>query len=227
MGRNVGLSNYNARMDWRPFKLLLLATVVLVMPLVLLAFGGEMLAEPIARLQSDPPPRWVVAAAVVGILASDVFLPIPSGPVSTLAGSELGIIGGTIAACVGMTLGAAVAFGLSRRWGRPVAERFSTPQRLAEVEEACRRHGPWMLVLTRPLPVLAEAAALLVGALDMPWIAFLVPVAATNLALASAYATLGSQAGESEWLSIALAATIALPVAAAAWYQRRLRRPDR
>lgn len=216
-------------MDWRPFKLLLLATVVLVMPLVLLAFGGEMLARPIARLQADPPPRWVVAAVVVGILASDVFLPIPSGPVSTLAGSELGVMGGTLAGAVGMTLGAAVAFGLARRWGRPVAERYAAPDRLAELEAACERHGPWMLVLTRPLPVLAEAAALAVGILQMSWLAMLVPVAATNLALAAAYAALGSHAGESEWLSIALAGTIALPVAAAAWYQRGLGRkgPDR
>lgn len=210
-------------MDARTLRLLLLVTVVLIMPLVLLAISGEVFAEPIHRMQASPPPPWIVAAAVVAILASDVFLPVPSGPVSTLAGSQLGFIAGTAASSAGMTLGAIIAFGLARRWGRPVAERFSSPERLAEVEEACRRHGPWMLVLTRPLPVLAEAAALLVGALHMPWPAFLAPVAATNLALAAAYATLGSQAADSKWLSLALAATIAVPVGAAAWYQRRLR----
>ena len=211
-------------MNDRPLlKSLLLVTIVLVLPLVLLALSGEFFAGQLAQWRLDPPPRGPLALAIVAILASDVFLPIPSGPVSTLAGSQLGVALGTAASTLGMTLGATLAFALARRWGRPLAERYASVDALAAAEEKCRDHGPWMLALTRPLPIFAEAAALVVGALRMPWRTFLPPVVTSNLAISLAYATLGAQAAEQGWLPLAIAATIAVPLAIALYWKRKLR----
>jgi uncharacterized membrane protein YdjX (TVP38/TMEM64 family) len=204
-------------------KPLLLVTIVLVLPLAILAFHGEAFSAALASWRADPPPAGALALAVVAILASDVLLPIPSGPVSTFAGSQLGVALGTAASALGMTLGAMVAFALARRWGRPLAERFSSPQALADADQACREHGPWMLALTRPLPILAEATALLLGALQMPWRTFLPPVIASNVAIAAAYAMLGAQAAAQGWLPLALAASVAAPLAVAAFIRRRWR----
>lgn len=212
-------------MNDRPlFKSLLLVTVVLVFPLVLLALNGELFANQLAHWKIEPPPRGALALAIVAILASDVFLPIPSGPVSTLAGSQLGVALGTAASTLGMTLGATLAFALARRWGGPLAERYSSPEALAAAEQKCRDHGPWMLALTRPLPIFAEAAALVVGALRMPWRRFLPPVVTSNLAISLAYAALGAQAAEQGWLPLALAATIAAPLAIALYWRSKLRK---
>lgn len=210
-------------MERRLIKPLLLVTVVLVLPLMLLAARGESFARRLSTWQTDPPPRSVLAVAVIGMLASDVILPVPSGPLSTFAGSQLGVMRGTAASFAGMTLGASIAFALARRWGTPLAARLSTPGQLTEAEEANRRHGPWLLAITRPLPILAEAAALLVGALQMRWREFLPPVMATNLAMAFVYSLLGQQSAQQGWLPMAIAASVALPLALAVWWRRRLR----
>ena len=128
-------------MNNRLIKPLLLVAVVLVLPLVAVAIWGQSFQAVLEQWQASPPATPVLAAAVVAILASDLFLPVPSGPVSTLAGSQLGLVLGTVVSTVGMTIGASVAFALARRWGRPVAEHFSAPDQVAELEASCGQHG--------------------------------------------------------------------------------------
>lgn len=204
-------------------KPLLLIAIVLVLPLATVAIWGETFGAWVEKWQADPPSPMVLALVVAAILASDVFLPVPSGPISTLAGSQLGFAWGTVTSALGMTVGAVIAFGLARAWGRPLAERFSSPERLVELETACRRHGPWMLILTRPLPVLAEACALLVGTLQMSWRAFLLPVITSNLLIAATYSALGQQAHRQGWLPLAVCASVALPLLTMWWWRGRLR----
>ncbi len=202
-------------------KPLLLITVVLILPLLLLALWGETFSLVAKQWQTEPPSRWALAAAVTAILASDVFLPVPSGPISTLAGSQLGIVLGTAVSTLGMTLGAIIAFALAKAWGRPLAERYSSTNQLAELEIACRDHGVWMLILTRPLPILAEACALLVGALQMPWRQFLPTVLVSNFLIAATYSVLGQQAADYGWLPMAVCASVAVPVLATWWWRRK------
>jgi 3-dehydroquinate synthase len=221
-------------MDRRLLKPLLLVTIVLVLPIALLATRGESFAAELHKWQTAPPPPAALAALIVGILAIDVVLPVPSGPVSTLAGSHLGFTLGTAASALGMTLGATIAFALARYWAsfhvdgslrdaNPVSERPAHVKSTIEAEQACREHGPWLLVITRPLPIVAEAAVLLVGGLGMPWRTFLPTVIASNLAVSAAYAALGTQASAHGWLPLAVCASIALPLAIALACRRRLR----
>jgi uncharacterized membrane protein YdjX (TVP38/TMEM64 family) len=197
-----------------PFaKPLLLVTLVLVLPLALLAFVGESYKPFVARLQNDPPSAVTIFVAIVAILATDLILPVPSGPISTLAGSQLGIVGGALASTLGMTVGGIVAFDLARRWGRPLALRFAGAAQLGGLQKLAARHGMWLVVLTRPLPVLAEAGVLLVGTLQMSWRAFLPTLVLSNLMIAAGYSILGHYAIEHDWLAIALCGAVALPVA--------------
>lgn len=206
-----------------PFaKPLLLVAFVLVLPLVLLAFCGESFQPLIARLASDPPSPHIIFLVVAAILATDLVLPVPSGPLSTLAGSQLGIVGGTLASTLGMTVGGVIAFALARRWGRPVAARLAGAGQLAELENAASTHGTWLVLLTRPLPVLAEAGVLLVGTLQMSWPAFLPTLVLSNLMIALTYAVLGHYASQQDWLVIAVCAAVALPVAATMLVRHKL-----
>ena len=49
--------------DRRLLKPLLLVTIVLVLPLAILAFHGEAFTAELARWQADPPPRGTLALA--------------------------------------------------------------------------------------------------------------------------------------------------------------------
>ena len=90
--------------------------VVLAVPIVpFLIFGQERMERALNEWREHPPPPMIVAGAVVGLLATDIFLPIPSSLVSTLAGWQLGAVGGTAASWIGMSLGAAIGFALARQ----------------------------------------------------------------------------------------------------------------
>jgi uncharacterized membrane protein YdjX (TVP38/TMEM64 family) len=208
----------------RIVKPLLLVALVLVLPLVLLAFAGESFANVQERWKAAPPTPAVLFVAVAAILATDIFLPVPSGPISTLAGSQLGIVAGTLASAIGMTLGGTIAFALARRWGRPLAERLSSGQSLTDLESIANSYGVLLLLVTRALPVLAEAAVLLLGTLQMKWRIFLPTLVVSNLVIAACYATLGSTASEHDWLPIAVCLSMAVPFCFALMIKHRFSR---
>jgi uncharacterized membrane protein YdjX (TVP38/TMEM64 family) len=218
-------------MNRRLARPLLLITIVLVVPIALLALRGESFATQLREWQTHPPAPMTLATLVVAILAADIVLPVPSGPISTLAGSHLGIALGTAASALGMTLGAVTAFAVAREFGRAPNEKGNPVSREAaaersasqspDAEQAARSHGPWMLVLTRPLPIIAEAAVLVAGSLHMPWRTFLPPVVVSNVAISATYAALGQQAAEHHWLPLAVAASMAIPLAIALHLRRR------
>ncbi len=166
-------------------------------------------------------------ALVVGVLATDVLLPVPSSVVSTFAGQRLGVLGGTAASWVGMTIGAVAAFWIARRFGRPLAVWLAGAEEYARMEALSERIGPRILVLTRAVPVLAEAGVLLFGATRLSWRRFLWPVCLSNLGIAAAYALLGAWSRLEGTVLVALAASIAVPVLAVTIARRWLPRKKR
>ena len=200
---------------------LLLVSILLMIPIIPLLIWGELFTHPLAVWRESPPSREIIAVTVVAVLAADVFLPIPSGPVSTLAGAELGAVWGTLFCWLGMTSGAVLAYGLACRWGRAVALRFSNEKDLARLKSSAKSHDIWLLIITRPLPVFAEAGVLLAGLLRIPWYRFLLTVAVSNLAIAGTYCMLGEYAVERAWLPGALCLSLAVPVGLALVARRR------
>jgi uncharacterized membrane protein YdjX (TVP38/TMEM64 family) len=205
----------------------MLVSLVLVLPVVILVFTGESFASLIESWKSSPPSPSTMFLAIAGILATDVFLPVPSGPISTLAGSQLGIVAGTLASTLGMTIGGIVAFALARKWGRPFAERLANPQELADMEGIADSFGLSALLLTRPLPIIAEACVLLLGTLQMHWRVFLPTLVFSNLLIAATYATLGHYASEQSWLPTAVGISLAIPVLLAVIIRRWQRQQRR
>jgi uncharacterized membrane protein YdjX (TVP38/TMEM64 family) len=200
---------------------LLMAVILLVPVLPFLAFGPQMEAWSEAWMKS-PQSTPAAALAVVGLLSTDIFLPIPSSVVSTLGGWKLGVAGGTLASFVGLSIGAALGFALAKRWGRPFAGRFSRGDEWERTQRIARQYGPAVLVLTRAVPVLAEASVLLMGVHNLPWRRFLPPVLLSNLGIALAYSAFGRMAQQHGWLPLALGVAIALPVLFAALAERWL-----
>lgn len=160
-----------------------------------------------------------VAAVVVGLLATDVFLPVPSSVVATLAGYQLGVIGGTGAVWCGMTVGAVIGFALARWLGPRFVSWMTRQSDLVRTQRLTDRYGPLILVLGRGVPVLAEASVLLLGMHGLSWRRFLPPVLLSNLGLALAYAAFGELAEKYSLLPLALGVSIALPVVMVALFR--------
>jgi len=198
-----------------------MCAVLLVPILPFLLFGGQ-LDTWLRGMSEDPPSQAATAAIVVGLLSTDILLPIPSSVISTMAGWQLGWWRGTLATWTGMSLGAVLGFALARRWGRPLALWFSKAEDLERMQQTSERYGPFVLVLARAVPVFAEASVLLMGIHKLSWRRFLPAVLASNLGIALAYSAFGDYAQQHQWLPLALGISIAVPVLVAALAQRWL-----
>lgn len=191
---------------------LLFIACILLIPIVPFVLFHDSLEGYVQRLQHQPLSPLATVSLVVGLLSSDILLPIPSSLVSTLAGSQLSVGVAALASWLGMNLGAAMGFGVSRRWGHRIASRLVHADDLARMEAFGERQAAWVLVLTRALPILAEAAVVWLGAHRVGWRQFWPPVLLSNLGIAIAYSWLGHWAADREWLVMALSVSVALPL---------------
>ncbi|EMI18300.1 membrane protein containing SNARE domain protein [Rhodopirellula maiorica SM1] len=204
------------------FRTLPLMCVVLLVPVLpFLLFGGR-IEDWLRGVAEDPPSMTATAALIIGLLATDILLPIPSSVVSTLSGWQLGWWRGTIATWIGMNLGAAIGFALTRRWGKPFALWFSRGEDLQRMQTISDRYGPYVLIITRAVPVFAEASVLIAGIHQLSWRRFLPAVVFSNLGIAIAYSIFGDFAERHQWLPLALGVSVAVPVLVAAAAKRYL-----
>lgn len=208
------------------FRTLPLMCMVLLVPVLpFLLFGGRF-EDWLQGIADDPPSVPVTMALVIGLLSTDILLPIPSSVISTLSGWQLGWWRGTLATWVGMNLGAIIGFALARRWGKPFALWFSKEEDLERMRIVSDRYGPFVLVLTRAMPVFAEATVLISGMHQLAWRRFLPAVVFSNFGIAVAYSAFGDYAEQHQWLPLALGIAIAVPVLVAAVAQRLMPKTD-
>lgn len=193
----------------RPLVLIGVLLAIIVVPFLLV---GHVIENWYARLQANPPSRPVTAAIVVGSLATDIFLPVPSSAISTFGGWRLGTWSGTLASWAGMSASCWLGFLLASRWGPRFARLFSRDEDLDRMQVTSDRWGPVFLVMMRGVPVLAEASVLLVGMHGLSWRRFLPPVLVSNLILSFVYSAFGEFSASREWLPMAIGVSIALPV---------------
>jgi len=201
--------------------LLALALAAVAVPLVPFLLVGARLDHLVADWLDPPPPPAVLAALEIGVLAADVLLPVPSSVVATLGGSVLGVAAGTACAWLGLSLGAAAGWGIGRLAGGRALARLDAADRAALSRQE-RRLGALFIVLTRPLPLVAEAAAILCGAAGMTARRFLGWAAAGNLAVASAWSAAGAAGARADAVQWVLAAALVVPLGLA-WLSARRR----
>lgn len=205
-------------------RLVGIVVVLLGVPLLTAVAWSGPLEQWIQQWREAPPPAGWLAGALVLVLAADILLPVPSGPVITLAGGQLGVPLTVLAAWLGLMLGGLLAFAAAKRWGSALAERVAAPAELASLRGTANAHDVWLLLVTRPLPILAEAAVLLAGTLDTRWPRLLGSLAVGNAVVAVAFAVLGSQAQQHEWMLIALVLSIVVPLAGTWVLRQRMTR---
>jgi uncharacterized membrane protein YdjX (TVP38/TMEM64 family) len=201
--------------------LVLLTLAALAVPLVPFLLFGTRLDRLVADWFDPRPAPVVLALLEVGVLAADILLPVPSSMVATLGGAELGIALGTLCAFLGMTAGSLAGWWLGATAGARALARLDVADREA-LERRQQRLGPLLVVLTRPLPLVAEAAALVAGGTGMPLRDFLPAAASGNLAIALVWSAAGALGRSADSLPLALVWSLVIPVALA-WLAVRRR----
>lgn len=151
---------------------------------------------------------------IVGLLASDVVLPIPSSVVSTVSGVVLGFAPGAATSFLGMTFGCMVGYAIGKTAGSSLAQRLVGPVELTRLKRVIARHGDWSLVVTRAVPVLAEASVVFAGMGSMRMSRFFAMTALSNMGISMAYAGVGAYAAEVRSFLLAVAGAVLLPVVA-------------
>lgn len=156
---------------------------------------------------------WASASIIAALLALDVFLPVPSSIVSTGAGVLLGFWRGAAVIWIGMTIGCVIGYVFGAK-AAGAARRLVGADGLARANQIMERHGNWALVVSRPIPVLAESSVVFAGIVRSPIRPFVWMTTLSNLGIALAYAAVGAFSMEMQSFLLTFVAALALPGAA-------------
>lgn len=154
------------------------------------------------------------AAAAFALLTGDVLLPVPSSALMLLNGALFGPLGGALLSLAGSEAAALLGWTIGRRGGR-LLDRAVSPAARERAAAFVDARGPLAIVVTRPVPVIAEAAAILAGAAGMPLGRLALAAAIGSLPPAVAYAIAGAYAGSFDVGLVVLAGVLTL---ACAWW---------
>lgn len=193
-------------------KILVLVTVALAIPVIPFVIWGHWIEQTARAWEETQPSPMVMAIVLFGLLSLDVFLPVPSSLINTLAGAKLGVFAGATVCFAGLTVGAAFGFGLAKLAGPPLQRRWLADGDAQSLKKFAENWGVVTLVITRAMPILAEAAVVLLGVQGLTWRKFWPPILLANAGIALAYSAFGSLAAQQEWLVVALAISAGFPL---------------
>ena len=144
---------------------LLIAALVVWRKPLLACFGDRERVSDFIR-------RWGAWAPVVTIslqVLQVVVAPIPGQALDVVNGYLFGPLWGTLYSMVGMMIGSFLAMGLTRRFGRPLAERLVSGQALERIDRYARRRGPLFFLVFFLTPFVPnDVACFLAGLTPIP-----------------------------------------------------------
>jgi len=130
---------------------------------------------------------------VAVLLASDVFLSVPTILIVTYSGNILGFEQGLLASTLGMLISGTIAYMLCRWSGTKMLKLLiKDKKQIDEVNSIFHRLGYGMLIIARALPMLPEATCCLSGMMKFNFLKFLLYYLLGTLPYAIVLTYLGS-----------------------------------
>ena len=205
-------------------------TIALIAIVAGTVIGSKLLFENILGIDLEPWARsWVAnsgpggAATIVGLLAADVFLPIPSSVIMVLSGAAFGVWRGALLAFAGSIGGEWLGFELARRYGTGLSSRFvGDAAEVARLNRILLKHGAAAVVVTRALPVMMETMSVVAGLSTMGRGTFLVASVIGTAPIVVVYAYAGAMSRETGSLVPALVILVAVAAAGWVWYRAKI-----
>lgn len=162
--------------------------------LVAEALHTTLVDDPRTALAAQGP--WAVALGC-GLLVVDALLPIPASLVMISLGALFGPVAGTALSLAGRFGMAVLGLAIGRAGGRLVARATYERERV-RAEELIDRWGALAIVLSRPVPIVAETVTIMAGAAGLAWRRALLAAFAGSIPEAVAYSLTGAFAARFE-----------------------------
>ena len=168
-----------------------------------------------------------LAAATIGValLVADVFLPVPSSVIMVANGALFGVILGSALSMVGSVGAFAVGFGLGRR-GTAAMARLTAEDERRRADCFFARWGVAAIILSRPVPILAETISFVAGTSVLSWRSALGSAVVGTLPVAVLYAIAGALAADFAGTGAAFTVVVVLAVGAAFLFKPERPVPD-
>jgi uncharacterized membrane protein YdjX (TVP38/TMEM64 family) len=202
--------------------------VILIVSVAAAVIGSKLLIENVLGYDLDRLVRaWFAnagggsAALIVGLLAADLFLPIPSSLVMVLSGAAFGVVWGAALSLVGSIGGEWLGFELVRHYGRRASARIVGDDEIDRLARVFHKHGAAAVVVTRALPVVMETTSVVAGLSTMKRSTFLIASLIGTGPIVFVYAYAGAVSRETH--SIVPAVVMLIAVAALGWVIYRAR----
>jgi uncharacterized membrane protein YdjX (TVP38/TMEM64 family) len=192
--------------------------IFFLMTLMLLLFiFAETLSIPFLSEENYPKQEANLVTSVLntGLLMIDVVLPVPSSVVMIVNGALFGILGGALLSLTG-GLGASLLGYILGRANLPWLMRFISEADLERSRKFMARWGILALIVSRPIPILAETLCIIAGTSGLSVRATLSAVMLGLLPIVFLYAYVGATASNLE--SGLLAFIFVIVVASVTWF---------
>ena len=172
---------------------------------------GDAIAQWSQSMLSTPSAQVVIALMVVALLVLDIVLPIPSSLVCIAAYALLDGATAFAVVTVGLTLTYVLGHLLGASLGLAAARRIFSNVEMAKLAALTREKRYAAIVLSRPLPVLAEGTSIYLGAIGTPLLPASIAALLSSLGLAAMYGWIATHAEGQESLGLALLASMLVP----------------
>jgi len=193
------------------YKWMILIGVVLALIIVPFCIWGKQIDAVvftwIEKGQEYPLQFGILLSA---LLAVDIILPTPSSVISTGCGAILGLVWGTLASFVGMTISCVLGYFIGRYASTHFVSKLMGDS-MSSVEKFSSQYGRWFLIITRAVPILAEASVLFAGLGKQKFSEFIIITSMANLVISILYAYIGSYAVSINSFLLVFAAGVIIP----------------
>lgn len=147
----------------------------------------------------------VAGLAGMGLIASDVLLPMPAAGVMAALGTIYGGFVGGLYALGGSIAAGLIAYGSTRVLGRRAAARIAGEEKLVALEHFFARSGAWAIAMTRILPVVPEILCCLAGLAPMPFGRFFIALCCGSIPISFLFTFYASTSNQEPLLTILIA----------------------
>ena len=191
----------------------LVGSAVALVAVLGLAVAEALHIDPLVGPADDMAARGPAAAIGVGLLVADIILPVPSSVVMLAHGAVFGVVPGALLSLLGRTGNAVVGVLLGRSAGSLLGRRTVGEQ--GQGSALVARWGLAAVVLTRPVPVLAESTLVAAAAVGLPPAAVIGAAVVGAVPEAVLYAVAGHLSASHASAAVVFVAVMAL--SAATW----------
>lgn len=175
-------------------RLLLIVIALIALSIVPFLIWGGQIEEDLSRLgaagwmQSYGGWAWAVG---IGLIASDIVLPVPSSAVMGALGIIYGPWLGGLISALGSVIAGLLGYGVCRMIGPVTAQRLTGVDGFVQARALFDRWGGWLVAGSRWLPILPETVSFLAGLTGMRFAHYLGALVCGAIPLGFTFATLG------------------------------------